>query len=92
MVEIFTLGWFARQIGSIAQAKGYPARKYHLLAQMLWIIGEAAGLFTGLALAPTYNPLSLVMIYLCALCGAALGAGAAYSIARGLKPEMVRVR
>lgn len=88
MIEIFTLGWYADKIAALAQAKGLRASKYRLLAQLYWCGGEALGLFTGLAMAPARNPLSLIMIYLCALIGAALGAGLAYTVTRSQKPEL----
>lgn len=88
MVEIFTLGWYADKIAALAQAKGLRGPKYRLLAQLFWCLGEALGLFAGLAMAPAHNPLSLIMIYLCALMGAALGSGLAYAMVRAQKPEL----
>lgn len=87
MVEIFTLGWFSRVIGEIVQSKGYRPGNYRLGALLLWCAGEVCGLFAGLAIAPGGDFGSLVLIYLCALAGAAVGAICAYGIVRGLKSE-----
>lgn len=85
MVEIFALGPFTSMIGNIAQSKGYRAGDYRFVALLLWCVGEICGLFAGLNLAPKGDLPSLLVIYLFALLGAAVGAGTAYAIARHLK-------
>lgn len=92
MVEIFALGRFSRVIGEMVQSKGYRPGNYRLGALLLWCAGEVCGLFAGLALAPDGSFGALLLIYLCALVGAALGAGCAFLFVRGLKaggPQMV---
>lgn len=87
MVEILTLGRFADFIGRLVKSKGYQPGHYRLAALLLWCAGEVCGLFTGLMIAPKGDFPSLVVIYICALLGAAAGAGLAYLIVRSLKTE-----
>jgi hypothetical protein len=88
MVEILTVGSFVNHIGAVAHAKGYRSGNYRLMALILWCLGELIGLFGGLVLVSPSDPLSLFTIYLCALCGAAVGAGLAYGVVRSLKVEI----
>jgi hypothetical protein len=85
MVEIFILGWYANRIGEMARGRGLSAHKYHLMALLLWCLGEVSGMFVGLSLVALDSALALMVVYLCALAGGGFGAGAAYLIARGGK-------
>lgn len=87
MVEILVLGRFAERMGAMAQEKGLPARKYHLMAILLWCLCEMVGLFAGLLVSPLTSAAALLLIYTCALLGGCLGAMLTYLIVRGIKPE-----
>jgi hypothetical protein len=90
MVEILMLGSFTNHVGAVAQHKGYRPGNYRLMALILWCLGELIGLFCGLVLVPPSDPLSLFTVYMCALAGAGAGAAMAYSIVRGLKPDLAK--
>ncbi len=86
MLEIIILIFLARKVGEIVRSKGRPAGWFQFLAVVLWIGGELiGGLIGGIVGALTDTGMALA--YVCALLGAAVGAGISILIARSLSAK-----
>jgi hypothetical protein len=85
MLEILLLWVLTKRVGKIVEQKGRKSGWYKVLTVVLWFGGELAGGFVGLIIVEVFE-LSLWVIYLFALGGAAVGAGIAYLIANILSP------
>jgi hypothetical protein len=72
MLEILFLLYLCKQNGRIVEKKERPAGRYMLLTILLWIGCEITGAALGLLTARDYG---IGFIYVCALIGAAIGAG-----------------
>lgn len=85
MLEIILLIALTRRIGHILEQKGRKTGWYKLLTVVLWFGGEiVGGIIGGVVVAVT--GVSELLIYLIALIGAAVGAGAAFLIAKAVTP------
>jgi hypothetical protein len=90
MLEIFLIWVCARKIGKIVADKGRSKIGYQLMLVGLWIGGEFIGAIVGAILHANAGGPGVrgvpCMAYVCALIGAAVGAGIAFAIANGLSP------
>ena len=87
MLEILLVWALAKKIGGIVAAKGHSRFGYQLLLVALWIGGELAGGVIGVLVQGAAGGEEQgfpCMAYICALLGAAAGAGIAFAIANGL--------
>jgi hypothetical protein len=94
MLELLMLASITRKIGNLVEEKGHKSLGYKALAVALWIGGEIAGLFLGVAMAGG-NESARCGIYIMTLLGAAVGAGIAFAIANNLPtvgPSLVKAR
>jgi hypothetical protein len=92
MLEILILFKLAGNIGRIVTAKGHKKGWYQLLLVVLWFGGELLGAVFGLVLGAVLVDVDeppFFLSYVCALGGAALGAGTAFFIAKRL-PDLKR--
>lgn len=85
MLEILVLWQLTKQIGHMVEQKGRKSGWYKVLTVALWFGGEIMGAIVGVILASAGES-TQCMVYLCALGGAAIGAGVAYLIASRLSP------
>jgi membrane protein DedA with SNARE-associated domain len=84
MLEIILLIFLTRHVGEIVESKG--RRKtgwYKLMTVLLWLGGEVMGAIAGGIVAALSGSGNFV-VYICALLGAAAGAGISVLIARSL--------
>ena len=89
MLEVILVWVLAKKIGGVVEAKGHTRIGYQLMLVAFWIGGEVAG---GIVGAIVQSGASVgdgeqgfpCMVYICALLGAAAGAGIAFVIANGL--------
>ena len=83
MLEIALLIVLTRKIGEICRGKGRAATGLKILTVVLWFGFEfLGGLIGAIATAGEEN----VIIYICALLGAVVGATIAFLIAKNLAP------
>jgi hypothetical protein len=87
MLEIILLIALTRRIGHILEQKGRKSGWYKLLTVVLWFGGEVAGGIVG-GVVVAVSGVNELIIYLIALIGAAVGAGAAFLIAKGVTPAV----
>lgn len=88
MLEIILLIYLTRKIGAIVGAKGRKAGWYKFMTVLLWFGCEVIGAIIGAIIVGISNgPQPLV--YLFALCGAALGALASFLVAKAVPPVTV---
>jgi hypothetical protein len=85
MLEILLLIALTRRIGNILEQKGRKSGWYKFLTVLLWFGGELIGGIIGLVIAELTG-IGQALGYLIALVGAAVGAGAAFLIARSVPP------
>jgi zinc transporter ZupT len=85
MLEIILLIYLTRKIGAIVGAKGRKAGWYKFLTVLLWFGCEVIGAIIGAIIVGVSNGPQL-LIYLFALCGAALGAVASFLVAKAVPP------
>ncbi len=85
MLEIFALIFLTRRVGEIVSAKGRKAGWYKLMTVLLWFGCEVGGAILG-GIIVGLSGASEGFIYLLALIGAAVGAGAAFLIAKSVPP------
>ena len=85
MIEILVLIALTKKIGSIVEAKGRKSGWYKVMAVVFWFGGEVIGALIGASLSSG----DTLATYAIAIVGAAIGAGAAYLIANGLKGGQV---
>lgn len=83
MFEIVLLIILARRIGHILEQKGRKSGWYKLLTVLLWFGGEIIGAIIGVVIVE-FSGLNEAFIYLFALIGAAIGAAAAFIIAKAV--------
>lgn len=83
MLEILLLIALTRRIGRIVEQKGRTSGWYKLMTVLLWFGGEIVGGIIGAVIAEV-SGMSDIFIYLIALTGAAVGAGAAFLIAKAV--------
>lgn len=86
MLEIILLIALTRHVGETVKMKGRKSGWYKLMTVLLWIGGEVAGAIVGGVAAAVSGSGGMLFVYLFALVGAAIGAGAAILIARGVSP------
>jgi hypothetical protein len=90
MLEIILIIVCCRKIGQIVETKGRTKIGYQVMLVGFWIGGEICGAIVGAVLdvgmrEPGQRGFSC-LAYICALVGAAVGAGIAFAIANGLTP------
>ena len=88
MIEILLLIALTKRIGRILEQKGRKSGWFKFLTVVLWFGGELIGGITGGVLAEIAGVNELT-IYLIALLGAAVGAGAAFVIAKSVSPAAI---
>jgi hypothetical protein len=84
MLEIILLIFLCSAIGKMARARGRTAGGYQFMLVMFWIIGEVLGFIMGLALTEGGRGDAFLLLVMCALVGAACGAGLAFLIVGSL--------
>lgn len=85
MLEIILLITLTRRIGDILHRKGRKSGWYKLITVLLWFGGEIIGGITG-AVIVQLTGVNQLLVYIVALAGAAVGAGAAFLIANSVSP------
>lgn len=85
MLEIFMLIFLTRRVGEIVSAKGRKAGWYKFMTVALWFGCEIGGAIIG-GIIVGLSGGSEGFIYLFALIGAAVGAGASFLIAKSVPP------
>lgn len=83
MLEIILLIVLTRRVGHIVEQKGRKSGWYKVLTVLLWLGGEIVGAIVGAGVVEL-SGLNDAFIYLSALIGAAIGAIAAYIIAKAV--------
>ena len=90
MLEIIVVFVLARKIGKIVADKGRKRIGYQLMLVGFWLGGEFMGALVGAFIqAASGGPAAREFswpVYICALLGAATGAGIAFAIANSLPP------
>jgi hypothetical protein len=93
MIELIILGRYCGKIGREAREKGRKAIGYQLLLIFFWFFGEMIGaVTTGVVLALLFGDKMeqyLLLAYIPALMGAALGAWIAFQLVRSLPDPRV---
>lgn len=88
MLEILLLIALTKRIGRILEEKGRKTGWFKFLTVVLWFGGEFIGGITGAVIAEIIG-INELSIYLIALLGAAVGAGAAFVIAKSVSAAAV---
>lgn len=83
MLEIFAIIGLSKKIGNIAFEKGLKKTPYIILMIALWVVLEIVGAIIGALIFGAEN----LMVYLCAILGAASGAGLGFLIVRNAVPR-----
>jgi len=86
MLEIVILFFLTRHVGEIVRSKGRAAGWFQVLTVVLWIGGELTGAVIG-AVVGALSDSGMLLPYLFALFGAAVGAGLSILIARSLSAK-----
>ena len=86
MLEIIILIFLARKVGEIVRSKGRKAGWFQFLAVVLWIGGELVGGVIGGSVGALTDT-GMALAYVCALLGAAAGAGISILIARSVSAK-----
>jgi hypothetical protein len=83
MIEIILLIYLTRSVGEIVKQKNRRPGWYKLMTVLLWLGGELVGGFAG-GIVVALTDANQAFIYLFALIGAAIGAGAAFLVAKSV--------
>ena len=86
MLEIIALIFLVRHIGEVVRSKGRKPGWFQVLTVVLWIGGELVGGVIGGSVGALTDT-GMALAYVCALLGAAAGAGISILIARSLSEK-----
>lgn len=88
MIEIIALLVLCRIIGDMARRRERPPSVFQMMLCTCWFAGEITGAVLGYILTISIEPSkpNLLLIYICALAGAACGTAIAFLVAKSTSP------